>query len=157
VESQYAPMSFGIPVKSLQVNSDGDLKRAPHLKWLTLRKKTEHMVCDSNGTMKQIVVPSRMDVLFGRGTPLRSHVGNMRLTDLIDEDFDVRGMGMHTNMDNSRMSKSPPPQFLKGPTTGCTCLLWNLPSSMRCLTEAIPCLEQRYTIHCKDPFVCDEF
>jgi hypothetical protein len=88
VESQYALISFGIPVKSLQVNSDGDLKRAPHLKWLTLRKKTEHMVCDSNGTMKQIVVPSRMDVLFGRGTPLRSHVGNMRLTDLIEEDLE---------------------------------------------------------------------
>jgi hypothetical protein len=89
VESQYARMSFGIPVKSLQVSSDGDLKRAPHLKWLTLRKKTEQMVRDSNGTMKQIVVPSRMDVLFGRGTPLRSHVGNMRLTDLIEEDLEM--------------------------------------------------------------------
>ena len=88
MESQYALMSFGIPVKSLQVNSDGDLKRAPHLKWLTLRKRTEQMVRDSNGTMKQIVVPSRMDVLFGRGTPLQSHVGNMRLIDLIEEDLE---------------------------------------------------------------------
>jgi hypothetical protein len=95
VEVQYALSSFGIPSNALPINSDGVLQKKGHLKWLKLRKAQEEVVrgyCsnDSSGgrMVDQIVVPARKDVLFGRGSVLQSHVGNFRLSHLIEENLE---------------------------------------------------------------------
>jgi hypothetical protein len=73
-------MTFGIPVASLPVTIDGELKRKNHLEWIKMRKRQEVDISDES----RIVVPAHADVLFGRGTPFREHIGNMRLFNLLD-------------------------------------------------------------------------
>ena len=86
VECVYALMTFGIPPDALPVTMDGELKRKNHLEWIKMRKRQESMPLPSNGN--RIMVPSRSDVLFGRGKPFRENIVNLRLYNLLDEHLD---------------------------------------------------------------------
>lgn len=83
VECVYALMTYGIPPDSLPVTMDGDLKRKNHLEWIKMRKRQE-----TQPRSHRILIPSRCDVLFGRGKPFREHIGNLRLFNLLDDNLE---------------------------------------------------------------------
>jgi hypothetical protein len=92
--------TFGIPHQCLPVTVDGEPKIKAFRAWIKIRKQQEdqqrqqqqqqcyydtndnHLV-NSNGN-KIVVVPSRVDVLLGRGKPIQEHFGNMRYYVLLD-------------------------------------------------------------------------
>ncbi len=76
-------MTFGIPPDALPVTMDGELKRKNHMEWIKMRKRIESLP-----QQHRIMIPSRNDVLFGRGKPFREHIGNLRLFNLLDENLD---------------------------------------------------------------------
>ncbi|CAJ1965311.1 unnamed protein product [Cylindrotheca closterium] len=79
MEVLYELMAFGIPVDSVPVSTEGELKRKNHLDFLKMRQRQESMV-----GAPRIVIPTHKDVLFGRGKPFREHQGNIILYEMID-------------------------------------------------------------------------
>lgn len=55
------------------------LKAHRHQKWLSSRNRIE-----SENGCTGIIIPSNVDILFGRGKPMRQHPGNMSLGLLIE-------------------------------------------------------------------------
>jgi hypothetical protein len=84
-------MTFGIPPDAICVTLDGELKRKNHLEWIKMRKHQElnDNSYNSSSSSARIMIPSRGDVLFGRGKPFREHIGNLRLFNLLDENLDI--------------------------------------------------------------------
>lgn len=80
MEILYQLMTFGIPVDSVPLSTDGELKRKNHLDFLKMRQRHELVV-----GAPRIVLPTHRDVLFGRGKPFREHLGNIMLYDMIDD------------------------------------------------------------------------
>jgi hypothetical protein len=76
-------MTYGIPPDALPITMDGDLKRKNHLEWIKMRKRQETLP-----RSHRILIPSRCDVLFGRGKPFREHIGNLRLFNLLDDNLE---------------------------------------------------------------------
>ena len=74
-------MTFGLPIDSLPINDDGQLKKCNHLKWIQKRIILEGQ---SHNSEMLIDIPGRYDVLIGRGKPYRNHTGNLYLHELVD-------------------------------------------------------------------------
>ena len=113
VEVQYKLLSYGIPVGSLPVNSEGLINRKLHTKFIKMRRMQEEhqeqerllilqaqqhaMMINMNPMALAnqlpkpttvIVVPSHADVLFGKGKPVQLHIGNIRFANLIEEQME---------------------------------------------------------------------
>eukprot|EP00339_Tiarina_fusa_P026309 CAMPEP_0117083640 /NCGR_PEP_ID=MMETSP0472-20121206/58883_1 /TAXON_ID=693140 ORGANISM="Tiarina fusus, Strain LIS" /NCGR_SAMPLE_ID=MMETSP0472 /ASSEMBLY_ACC=CAM_ASM_000603 /LENGTH=579 /DNA_ID=CAMNT_0004812337 /DNA_START=121 /DNA_END=1861 /DNA_ORIENTATION=+ len=81
-ENLYKLQTFGLPTEALPVTADGEPKNKSHRQWLKTRSKQE-----SDPQFRSdlfIVVPNRLDVLFGRGKPIQEHFGNIRYHSLLD-------------------------------------------------------------------------
>lgn len=80
--------TYGIPTKALPINDDGEPKTKYHKNWLKLRREHEaHSAINAIGGGQGpilVVIPSRLDVLFGRGRPIQEHFGNLRYHALLD-------------------------------------------------------------------------
>lgn len=84
--------TFGIPWQSLPVAHDGVPKTKAHRSWLKLRKTQEqqqlqqqqHQTSGTSSSLEIVVVPSRVDILLGRGKPIQDHPGNLRYQSLLD-------------------------------------------------------------------------
>jgi len=86
LEVQYELMSFGIPMQAIPVNTEGVMRVKEHSKWMQNRRKHEMLIHRSNGPPAVIIgIPSRTDVLFGRGKVFQMHIGNMKLSDILEE------------------------------------------------------------------------
>jgi hypothetical protein len=83
-ECLYSLMTFGIPMSDFPMTDDGlELNRKNHHKWIEMRRKVEAR--RSEGVFKKLVLlPSHSDVLFGRGTPIQNHRGNVNLSLLVE-------------------------------------------------------------------------
>jgi hypothetical protein len=82
-EVQYSLMTFGIPVDSLPVTYEGELKTSNHTKWVARREaKDSNMMC--SGRHEGIDLPCHNDVLLGRGKPYQDHPGNVRMRHLVE-------------------------------------------------------------------------
>jgi hypothetical protein len=69
-----------MPQAALPITEDGEPKTKTHRQWLKSRQQQEE-----NQTLRNIVViPRRLDVLFGRGKPIQEHFGNLRYHALLD-------------------------------------------------------------------------
>jgi hypothetical protein len=110
VECHYKLMTFGIPVEQLPVTHDGELRLTGHNKWLARRQKIEAAVLQQDalsatfetvlsspsskalgggqGLVFIVDLPSRYDVLLGRGKPYQEHSGNNILRELIASQFE---------------------------------------------------------------------
>ena len=77
-------MSFGVPIQSLPVTYDNELKTATHLQWLARRRIKETAV-RMGEPFEGIDLPSPKDVLFGRGKTNQEHSGNILMRGLIAE------------------------------------------------------------------------
>ena len=76
-ELHYTLSTYGIP--TLPINEDRNCRVDTHTKWLKYRKKLE-----STKSNKNVFVPKRFDVLFGRGKIVAEHSGNVRFGYLVD-------------------------------------------------------------------------
>jgi hypothetical protein len=82
---QYRLLSFGIPVGLLPITSEGELKKANHNKWLAMRKAKEsaRKVSPQHQDDVRYDLPSRDDVLMGKGKPVQEHAGNVVMRALV--------------------------------------------------------------------------
>lgn len=108
MECQQQLASFGIPLHSLPISVHGDFSPTYHLEWLQMHHAREAKVLKNSKSKGQIeekvlthhnalldtvspatedgiILPSRKDVLFGRGRPMREHPGNLRLHFFVEE------------------------------------------------------------------------
>ena len=81
-EFTYALMTFGIHQNSLPLTEQGDLKLKNNLDWIKRRKQAENY---AKAGIFAVVLPSRFDILVGKGKPNQWHTGNIRLHNLVDE------------------------------------------------------------------------
>ena len=99
MECQYALMTFGIPTSTIPLDINGEsLKLAPHKKWLKRRKAKEdwlrqqHRAGNMDAEYPGVEIPSKFDVILGRGRPFSEHPGNQVLNSLITsfrEEYDT--------------------------------------------------------------------
>lgn len=80
LEIFYELMTFGIPIDSIPLSTEGKLKRKAHLDFIKMRLQQESRIVAA----ARIVIPTHKDVLFGRGKPFREFRGNVRLYEMID-------------------------------------------------------------------------
>lgn len=62
------------------MTEDGEPKTKSHRAWVKSLQKLE----ENSGMSSNIIVPGRLDVLFGRGKPIQEHYGNLRYHALLD-------------------------------------------------------------------------
>jgi hypothetical protein len=84
MECLYNLMTFGIPKDVLPLKSDGTPDLAGIHDWLSMRMKEEATTPLSS----RIVVPSKNDVLLGRGKRVQESPGNFRFRYLLDNNRD---------------------------------------------------------------------
>jgi hypothetical protein len=85
MEVQYELLSYGIPTSALPFNGDGDLRRKDvHTNFLKMLEAREQRLRKGEA-VSRIILPSNGDCLFGRGKPVRTHPGNLRLGFLVEE------------------------------------------------------------------------
>ena len=75
-------MSFGVPVKSLPVTYENELKTTAHLQWLA-RRRIKETAMRRGEPFEGIDLPSPNDVLFGRGKTNQEHSGNVLMRSII--------------------------------------------------------------------------
>jgi hypothetical protein len=80
-------MAFGVPVQSLPVTYEGELKTGSHLKWISRRLAKETQT-QKTGRFSGIDLPGTKDVLLGRGKPVQDHPGNILLRTLVSTFMD---------------------------------------------------------------------
>ena len=85
-EQLFKLMTFGIPVQVLPISSDGKIHLEHHKLWLEQRKNRE--AHERNGAVsaseaKHCVIPGPKDVIFGRDSIARTHLGNARYINII--------------------------------------------------------------------------
>ena len=77
-------MTFGMPIQSLPVTYDDELKTTAHLQWLA-RRKIKETASRMGEPFEGIDTPSPNDVLLGRGKTNQEHSGNILLRNIITE------------------------------------------------------------------------
>eukprot|EP00934_Nitzschia_sp_Nitz4_P009404 Nitzschia sp. Nitz4//scaffold99_size76975//32504//34201//NITZ4_005575-RA/size76975-snap-gene-0.2-mRNA-1//1//CDS//3329560847//9394//frame0 len=82
-EVQYELMSFGIPTQSLPVTSNGTFRKKEYDTFIKSRLAEEKSPPSQSETM--IVIPSRKDVLFGKGKTTQRRLGNMFFSSVLEE------------------------------------------------------------------------
>ena len=83
-EVQYSLMSFGLPVDIFPLTYDGAVKVAQQSKWITRRKIWDREI-QQNRYFSGVELPSRDDILFGRGRKYQFHSGNNKMRVLVRE------------------------------------------------------------------------
>ena len=94
-ECMAALESFGIPRYAIPVTSDGGIAREFHLDWIAKRQAWEavHAIAELADKSRpeedpvSIVVPTKRDVLMGRGKRSQNHPGNTRLHMVIEDNL----------------------------------------------------------------------
>ena len=67
----------------------GELSREYHSEWLSSRRKYEEEVQNVRFADETLVeIPSKFDILLGRGKHSREHPGNIRLASLLEQNLD---------------------------------------------------------------------
>lgn len=99
MECQYKLLTYGIPIKTLPLTNDHrEMKLATHRNWLKRRYQKENAslpTVESDDTtaarpiaQSGVQLPSRFDVLLGKGRPCQEHHGNKYLHDIIARYYD---------------------------------------------------------------------
>ena len=85
-------MTYGIPVESFPLTPDYKIKNKNHLEMVDMLVKAESIAEASSAlTLADtpcILLPTRRDVLFGKGKPIQFSPGNQRLSLFVESLFD---------------------------------------------------------------------
>eukprot|EP00980_Cylindrotheca_fusiformis_P002558 scaffold607_cov109-Cylindrotheca_fusiformis.AAC.4 len=87
-ECLYKLMSFGIPVQEFPFREDGNTTLANHVIWLEKRRKKEEYLSKNPPIEGAVDLPSKYDVLGGRGKHIFRHPGNRLLHELVESYYD---------------------------------------------------------------------
>jgi hypothetical protein len=122
-EVQQKLATFGILPQSLPVSVDGELKLNNHREWLQMRRVVEGVEEDLDETKSSIITPSRYDILFGRGRPIRDNPGNLGLLFLVEQKRSVyeatdKQEKTRISLEIVRVLKAKPSRFLKKNASG---------------------------------------
>eukprot|EP00934_Nitzschia_sp_Nitz4_P007836 Nitzschia sp. Nitz4//scaffold22_size323478//275928//277448//NITZ4_000580-RA/size323478-processed-gene-0.485-mRNA-1//-1//CDS//3329543156//7826//frame0 len=79
-ELMYKLVSFGIPVEHF--GDDGNIKKGNIQRWIDRRKFKED--AEANGPFLGVELPTKYDVLSGKGRPIQRHPGNIHFRALVD-------------------------------------------------------------------------
>jgi hypothetical protein len=117
-EVQQMLATFGILPQSLPVTVDGELKLENHREWLQMRRVVEEAEEELGETKSSTVTPSRYDILFGRGRPIRDNPGNLGLLFLVEQKMSVyeatsKQEKTRISLEIVRWLKAKPSRFLK--------------------------------------------
>lgn len=87
-------MTFGIPRYAFPLTANGDMSSEYHKYWLKGRRQKEKAEeekdqCDSSNATNVIIMPSRLDVILGRGKRSQQHVGNLRLNFRLEQSLEL--------------------------------------------------------------------
>lgn len=80
-------MSFGIPIDTIPFTQSYKVKNKNHNEYLSMMAKKEEILASVPATItadKLIDLPTRKDVLLGKGKPIQFSSGNQRLSSIID-------------------------------------------------------------------------
>jgi hypothetical protein len=79
-------VSFGIPHDVIPFSQSFRIKTKNHLEYLSMRIKAEEILArDSNTQTESLIdLPTRSDVLLGKGKPIQFSSGNQRLMTVVD-------------------------------------------------------------------------
>lgn len=75
-------------MKNFPVDDSGITTISNHHKWLGRRKKKEEFLLSNAPIDGAVDLPSRIDVLLGRGTPFNHHHGNRHLHEVVESHYD---------------------------------------------------------------------
>jgi hypothetical protein len=123
-EVQQTLATFGILPQSLPVTMDGELKLDNHREWLQMRRVVEGVGGERAESKSSIItIPSRYDILFGRGCPIRDSLGNVRLLFLVEQKSSVYDAAdkqgkTRISLEIVKMLKARPSRFLKKNASG---------------------------------------
>ena len=95
MECQYSLLSYGLPIKAMPVTGTGEIKKASHAKWMSRRRAVDEKL-KAGIAFHGVDVPGLDDVLLGRGKPIQSYPGNVRLRSTIEKfknTYDTARMG----------------------------------------------------------------
>mmetsp|Transcript_54327 Transcript_54327/g.131854 ORF Transcript_54327/g.131854 Transcript_54327/m.131854 type:complete len:598 (-) Transcript_54327:64-1857(-) len=87
-EVMYALMTFGIPVDSFPITSDGAVKKTASVKWFAKRRAKDTAI-EAGRQFDGVDAPTARDVLFGKGKSIQTHTGNVHLRELVDEHWEA--------------------------------------------------------------------
>jgi hypothetical protein len=87
-ECQYSLATYGIPVTDFPLTPSGELKLATHTKWLERRRNKEQFLEENSAIDGAVDLPSRSDVLLGRGKPFNSSPANRHLHEIVADFYD---------------------------------------------------------------------
>lgn len=87
-EIMYKLMSFGLPINDFPFLEKREVKSANHLKWFERRQRKEEYLKTHPLPKNAVDIPSRADVILGRGTPFNCHPGNKRLHEIVADHYD---------------------------------------------------------------------
>jgi hypothetical protein len=81
-------MTFGIPLQGFPVAIGGGLQLANHVKWMKRRRKKEAYLSKNPSLEGAVDLPSKSDVLLGRGSPFNLHPGNRLLHEIVESYYE---------------------------------------------------------------------
>lgn len=72
--------NHGVDTKSFPLDGEGNVRTERHHEWLETQRRKERQV---EPTRRRVHVPGNFDVLFGKGSPVQNHRGNIKFRGLI--------------------------------------------------------------------------
>lgn len=69
-------MTYGIPGDQIPIKSSGIIKCADHKKFIAFCQEQEDAIFRNGGKFKGILCPFSKDILVGRGSRIKNHIGN---------------------------------------------------------------------------------
>jgi len=79
----YGLLGYGIPVEVFPVGESGVIKKMHLNRWISKYKAREKTPLHTGAVFRGIDLPTHSDVLTGTGKPIRQHLGNVYLRDLV--------------------------------------------------------------------------
>ena len=88
-EIVYSLLSFGLPVDLIPYNENGTIKKTNLNRWIAKYIARDKEMTKNGGTFSGVDLPSRNDVLHGKGKPVQNHPGNTHLRTLVESSSDA--------------------------------------------------------------------
>ena len=96
-EIKYSLLGFGIPVDFLPFSQSGAIKKTNLNRWIA-KNISRDIELAYNGAFTGVDLPTRNDVLMGKGKPYQHHAGNVLLKDLVEANID-KYQAAHQSLD----------------------------------------------------------
>jgi hypothetical protein len=87
-EIMYSLLSFGLPVDLIPYSESGTIKKTNLNRWIAKYIARDKEMAKNGGAFSGVDLPSRNDVLHGKGKPFQNHPGNAHLRVLVESNID---------------------------------------------------------------------